>query len=246
MTEKKYSLITDLSPNQNLTFSILKILFQENKINFTDDNFLQNNKLLTNESQFNYLAFLLSDQCDISIKVVKFAGPTKKSDFVFRKEFTNGCILISMDSLRTYIESINTVKSYFDNGSFKRRDEFLIDNQSFKEAWQNAIQHNDWSTHTGPAVYLYSDHLEIFSYGSPLEVQSEKDFLKGTSLPVNPELTLIMSKIDKTEQSGKGINTITRRYSSKAFDLSSPTSFTVSFPYNPLAIENESSNVSVK
>lgn len=237
LLEKKYSLITDLSPNQNLSFSTLKILFAENKIHFTDDNFLQNNKLLTKTGEFNYLAFLLSDQCDVSIKVVKFSGSTKKSDFVFRKEFTNKCILISMDSLRTYIESINAVRSYFDDGALKRRDEFLIDSQSFKEAWQNAIQHNDWSTHTGPAVYLFDDHLEIFSYGSPLSIQSEKDFLKGTSVPVNPELTLIMSKVDKTEQSGKGINTITRRYSNKVFDFSSQTSFTVSLPYNPLAMD---------
>ena len=62
--------------------------------------------------------------------------------------------------------------------------------------------------------------MEIFSYGSPLKVQSKEMFLKGISKPINPELASIFMKIGDAEESGKGINTIVNTYSKDVFEYS--------------------------
>ena len=96
--------------------------------------------------------------------------------------------------------------------------------------------YNDYSRHLGPAVYLFSDHLEIFSYGNPLTIQTKDDFLRGVSVPINPELTNIFMKIDKTEASGKGVNTIVKKYGIDVFEFSE-THLTIKIPYNVKALE---------
>lgn len=112
---------------------------------------------------------------------------------------------------------------------------FQID--AIREAYINAIIHNDWSTKTGPSIFLFNNHLEIFSYGSPLKVQSKKDFLKSKSKPINPDLTNVFMKFDKYEASGKGVSTILQSYSDEVFEFGdNDDNFTVSIPYNPLAI----------
>lgn len=50
-----------------------------------NDNFLQNLDLLTSEGKYNYNAFLLADENNISIKVVKYLG-TDKMELVKNQE----------------------------------------------------------------------------------------------------------------------------------------------------------------
>lgn len=141
-------------------------------------------------------------------------------------------MLKTIDDLNSYIKSThNIVGSFFDAGNMARRDEYLIDQETFREWWINACLHNDYSKHLGPAVYLFNDHLEIFSYGSPLSVQTKEEFLKGVSVPINPELTSVFMKIDKTEASGKEINTIVEKYRTEVFEFSK-THLTIRIPYN--------------
>jgi len=151
-------------------------------------------------------------------------------------------VLKSIDDLNSYIKSThNIVRSFFDIGNTARRDEYLIDQEAFREGWINACLHNDYSRHLGPAVYLFSDHLEIFSYGNPLTVQTKDDFLRGVSVPINPELTNIFMKIDKTEASGKGVNTIVKKYGIDVFEFSE-THLTIKIPYNVKVLESIQEN----
>ena len=62
--------------------------------------------------------------------------------------------------------------------------------------------------------------MEIFSYGSPLRVQSKEKFLIGTSKPINPELASLFMKLDNAEESGKGINTIVGNNGKDVFKIS--------------------------
>lgn len=98
-------------------------------------------------------------------------------------------------------------------------------------------------------VKVYFDwlHLEIFSYGPPLSVQTKEDFLRGVSVPINPELASVFMKMDKTEASGKGINTIVEKYGIDVFEFSE-THLTIKIPYNKkvLEIQNVPQNVPQK
>ena len=64
-----------------------------------------------------------------------------------------------------------------------------------------------------------------------------EDFLDGVSKPINPKLMDIFMKIHKSESSGKGVNTIKKKYGEAAFIMNSE-SFTVSLPFNELALED--------
>ena len=72
------------SARQELTFNQLKIYYEEHSL-LLNDNFLQNLDLLTSEEKYNYDAFLLVDENNISIKVVKYLG-TDKMELVKNQE----------------------------------------------------------------------------------------------------------------------------------------------------------------
>lgn len=232
----EFSLKTEESPRQDLTFRVFKIYLDEYHLSYTEDNMFSNNFMLTYDKKFNYIAYMLSDQFDMSFKVVKFGGINKQSEYVYRKEFGGGCVLKSIDSLLDYMEfAENKVRSYF-NGKASRRDEFLFNKRAFREAYINAVLHNNWEGKTGPAVFLFKDRLEIYSYGSPLDIQTKEEFLSSKSKPINTELAKVFMKFDKFEESGRGVSTILEEYNKSVFDFTYPNSFTVVFKYNKLAM----------
>ena len=80
--------------------------------------------------------------------------------------------------------------------------------------------------------------MEIFSYGSPLRVQSKEKFLIGTSKPINPELASLFMKIDNAEESGKGVNTIVENYGKDVFEFSE-SDLIIKIPYNEKLLGND-------
>lgn len=234
----KPTLTNEIAPRQDLTFRVFKIYLDSKGINYNESNFYENYNFKTLDGRFNFLAYALSDQFDISIKVAKFAGNDKRSEFVYRKEFGGCCLIKTIDDVISYIESsVNVVRSYFD-GKPQRRDEFLLDKDSVREAWINACVHNDYSTHLGPSIYLYADHLEVFSYGNALKNITKEKFLKGISSPINPELAKICMRLEYVEESGKGINTIVGKYGEEVFEFED-TYLQVNIPYNKKALPDE-------
>ena len=87
----KYTLKEIESPRQELTFNQLKIYYEEH-ILMLNDNFLQNLDLLTSDGKYNYNAFLLADENNVSIKVVKYLG-TDKMELVKNQEYGYRCLI---------------------------------------------------------------------------------------------------------------------------------------------------------
>ena len=67
------SLRNIISPRQDLTFSQLKIYYQE-KAKELGNNFLIQLDLINDMGRFNYVTYLLSDKNSVSIKVAKYSG----------------------------------------------------------------------------------------------------------------------------------------------------------------------------
>ena len=118
----------------------------------------------------------------------------------------------------------------------------FYDKDCVREAWINACVHNDYSTHLGPSIYLYADHLEVFSYGNALKNITKEKFLKGISSPINPELAKICMRLEYVEESGKGINTIVGKYGEEVFEFED-TYLQVNIPYNKKALPDENGTV---
>ena len=227
-------IINKVSSNQNLTFKKLKELYLLNDIKINNDKFEENLGLFTNDNKYNYMAELLADKNDISIKVVTFAGKDK-SVMLKRTEYGGKCLLLSVNNVLEYMESINETKVKV--GGLQRIEEDYFDFNSFKEAWLNACVHTKWSEEIPPAVYIYDDRIEIVSNGGLPSALSKEDFFAGVSKPVNKKLLKIFSDLNYIDQTGHGIPLILKNYGKEAFYISEHT-IIVSIPLNKKLLES--------
>ena len=204
------------SHNQNLTFTQLRLLYAEKGLTLHDETFKDNLNLLTQSGKYNLMANILADNNSFSIKVAKFKG-TDKTELITRNEYGYKCLLVAIKQVLDYAEAINETTVKIDGGL--RKETKLFDKDAFREAWLNACLHNRWTKQTPPAVYFFSDRIEIVSIGGLPEDYSLEDFFAGRSRPVNLELQQIMVQLDYIEQTGHGVPLIVSKYGRNVFDI---------------------------
>jgi predicted HTH transcriptional regulator len=207
------------SPRQDLTFKQFKTLLTFKNIHYKEQTFEVNFNLRNGNNKYNYIAFLVSDQNDTSIKVVRFNGKTK-SDFISRKEFENGCIFKQMeDALEYSLNVLNIVQTNIVGG--ERVDTPYFDAVAFREAWFNAVCHNLWVERIPPAIYGYDDRVEIISQGILKKGMTQEEFFMGISKPINDEFAKIFTQLRYMEQSGRGVPTIVEKYGKDVYHFGS-------------------------
>lgn len=218
--------------NQYLTFEQLKGLFRAKGLTVNDDNFLLNTGLLTKKGTFNYLADILSDNNNVSIKVVRFKGKDKM-EMISRNEFGYKCLLISMKSAYDYVTSLNEVRVDL-NKDMIRKEYPLFNLEAFDEAWTNACLHNKWIKNVPPAIYIFDNRIEIISTGGLPYDFTKNEFFSGVSRPVNYGLQKIMGQLGMVEQTGHGVLKIIGTYGTKVFDIAeNHITVTIPFAFTP-------------
>ena len=201
------------SPRQELTFNQLKIYYEEHGLKL-NDNFLQNLDLLTSEGKYNYNAFLLADENNVSIKLVKYLG-TNKMDLVENQEYGYRCLITATQKILDRLDTENTVYAKIE---YKGRKEVeKIDSKALKEAVINAIVHDDYSYGNSPIIELYSDRIEITSAGGLPQELSQEEFLEGVTAPRNKELIRVFKDVDLIENIGSGVLRILDAYDKSCF-----------------------------
>ena len=230
-------IVDKVSSNQDLTFKMLKGLYLINNITI-NDKFEDNLGLRTSDGKYNLMANMLADKNDLSIKVVTFAG-TDKTVMLKRTDYGGKCLLLSVDNVLEYMESINETKVSHEN--FQREDVKYFDFNCFKEAWINACVHTRWMEEIPPAVYIFDDRIEIVSNGGLPSALTIEDFFEGVSKPVNKKLLKIFNDLEYTDQSGHGIPLIVEKYGKEAFYISEHT-IIVKIPIDKTLLEEIQSN----
>ena len=207
-----------VSPNQELTFTQLKIYYQEKGYDAAGSYFLKNLDLFKEDGKYNYAAYLMADHNGTSIKVARFRG-TEKLDIVERNEFGRCCLIKSALNVLERLNVANTTVVRV-GGKAQRKEIRLIDPAALREAVLNAIIHNDYINGAYPVFEIYDDRIEIISSGGLPVGLSEKEFFAGRSLPRNKELMRIFSDMDLCEQLGSGMKKILRIYPQSVFSVS--------------------------
>ncbi|MDE6407968.1 MAG: putative DNA binding domain-containing protein, partial [Anaeroplasmataceae bacterium] len=201
--------ITQIESNRTkLSFKQLKIYYGEKKFHLSDDTFEDNLDLKTRNGKYNLLAELLSDENRISIKIARFRG-IDKSELVEKSEYGYQCLLVAIDRMINRLEAENYTMSVIQGA--QRVDKRLLNQDALREIFINAIAHNDW-TKVEPAVYIFSDRIEIISHGGLPQGQTKEMFFKGVSTPRNKSLMRILSDLDYVEQTGHGIPDVIKIY----------------------------------
>lgn len=223
------SLMNIISPQQDLTFTQLRIYYEEKGYEFTDNTYKQLNFLLNND-EFNYLAYLLSDQNSLVINVGKFKG----SDVFDLKElhsYSNQSLIKTTFEILDYIENQNI--TYTEIKSPTRVEHKLFNSIAMREAIINAIVHNDYSYENMPTIRLFEDHIEIISVGGLPEGIEKEEFLNSYISPKNPQLMKIFRDLALVEHMGTGIFRILSVYDKSIYTFT-PNFIKVSIPFDRL------------
>ncbi len=210
------TIISEECYNQKLTFRQFKNYYQAKGYNLNDETFEYNYKLINKNGNYNILANLMADENDISIKFVRFNG-IDKSELIEKAEYGFKCILTAMDRATDRLEVVNITKSTINVP--RRVDKRLLDMKALREAFVNAIAHNDWVDGTPPAIYSFQDRIEIISTGGLPNDLTMDEFYRGISKPRNIDLMRILNDLDFVEQSGHGIPQIIKIYGDKVFEI---------------------------
>lgn len=195
---------------QNLTFSTFVKILNTRGIHATETRqFYENFNLFNKEGKYSLFAYLLSDQNNIPIKAITYAGKDKVHMYS-KEDFGCKCLLSSVFEILDYFRVYNVKKINLSTGIREEKALFVF--EAFREAIVNACVHNDWTQGLPPSIYIYDDRLEIVSYGSLPFNLSIEDFYNGKSMPVNRSLFNVFLMVNLSEQSGHGINMITSAY----------------------------------
>lgn len=215
------------SPKQDLEFKTLKIYYQENGYEI-NDNFLKKLDLYDDNNDFNYIAYLLSDNNNISVQFAKYEGNdvynlVENEDFGF-------CSLIKItDNILNKIRLEN--KTYTKIETPTRKEIKMYDYNAVKELITNALVHNDWCNGYSPKFEMFENKLVISSNGGIQEGVSQEEFLEGFSNPRNPELMRIFRDLNFVEQLGTGIQRVLKTYDKNIFQFF-PNHIRVTVPFN--------------
>ena len=101
------------------------------------------------------------------------------------RNFGHMCMLISLDKVLDYGDTLNVPQADERNRKVERKEVMLFSKTAFSEAVINAFAHNDWTHENSPMFTAYQDRIEIISMGTLPAGQTKDGFYRGISKPVN-------------------------------------------------------------
>lgn len=229
------------SPRQSLEFEQLQIYYQSKGLKL-NDKFAENLDLLTEDSKFNYVAYLLADSNGTSIKVAKYAG-TDKVDLIENEEYGYCSLIKATKSVLDKLEIEN--KTMAKITSKERIEKRLVDPIALREAVINAVVHNDYTKEVPPVFEIFSDRIQITSYGGLPMGLSQEEFFNCRSMSRNRELMRVFKDVGLVEQLGSGMSRILKVYDRTIFDISE-NFLVVTFKFEKAAIKRGDKKEAIK
>ena len=231
------NLVNTESRFTDLTFDQLFLYYDLHGIKLNKKSFKKNLELLTKDGKYNMLAQLLSDEPHIPIRFAVFSGKDKTSTMYTVREFGNMCLLMSLDKVLDFGDTINIPQADERDRKVERKEVMLFDKDAFHEAVINAFVHNMWVNGDAPMFTAYEDRIEIVSLGTLPPNQTKEGFFGGVSIPVNQKLSEILLQLHISEKSGRGVPRITAAYGEEAFQFKD-NAISVTIPFARLNLWN--------
>ena len=227
------NLLNTESRFSDLSFDQLFLYYDMRGIKLNRKTFKKNLELLTADGKYNMLAQLLSDDPHIPIRFAVFNGKDKTSTMYVVREYGNMCILMSLDKVLDFGDTLNVPQADERDRKVERKEVMLFSKEAFREAVINAFVHNMWVNGDSPMFTAFEDRIEIVSLGTLPPGQTKEGFFCGVSIPVNKKLSEILLQLHISEKSGRGVPRIVGEYGQNAFDFRD-NSIVVTIPFNRL------------
>ena len=203
------------APKQDLEFKVLKIYYEEKGFEI-NNNFLRKLDFYMDDGSFNYIAYLLSDNNNISIQFAKYAG-NDVTNLIENEDYGFCSLVKATDNILNKLQLENKTFTKIESTTRQEIKRFNFD--AVKELVTNAIIHNDWSNGYSPKFEIFDNKLVISSNGGIQEGVNQEEFLEGFSNPRNPELMRIFRDLKFVEQLGTGIQRVLRVYPKDIFEF---------------------------
>ena len=210
MNSNSYVYENGQSEEQELTFKALKNVFDEqgvvlNKRTFNSLGFYNKNSKYTN------LAWLLSDQSNIKIKVAEF---DENLNFKVKKEFV-GSLIKCFFEVRDQVLRLNDTSAIINASTFMRIEQKSYPEIALREAIVNAFCHANYFIRSDISIYFYPDKVKISNPGGIFNATLE-EILNGTQTYRNPKLVHVFDKLKIIENFGMGILRIQSAYANSS------------------------------
>ena len=198
-----------LSLHQDLTFVAAGNAFAQAGLTFTPAS-QRTLGMIGPDNAYTNLAWLLSDQCTVSVKAAVF-GDGNKEQFVNRQEF-NGSVLLQFDQLLAFVGRYNPVSSTLGD-DWRRIDDYGYSPLVLREALLNMIVHRDYGLSGPSLVSIFDDRMELVNLGGLPDNLTRADMFTGISVQRNPKLANVFYRLGLVEAYGTGIRRIMGAYS---------------------------------
>ncbi len=195
------------SMNQDLTFDTASDEMRRRGIEFGSSQ-MRTLKMIGEDGLYTNLAYLLSDQCEVTTKAALFQG-TDKAVFRDRREFT-GSILKQLEDVYQFIDLNNKTKASF--MGLDRVDTRDYPEEALREALLNCTVHRDYSFSGSNLINIYDDRIEFVSLGGLVPGLELNSIFLGVSQSRNPNLADVFYRMRLIESYGTGIGKIQRAY----------------------------------
>ena len=211
METRRYSYEEDISGEQDLTFKAFSRILEDNEMKLTT-RMMNTFGMKSRSGEYTNLAFLLSDQSDI---VVKLAEYDSEMNFRIKKSFKGSLVKILSD-VEEQTERLNDVKVIIDGNSFKRKETKSYPGASIREMVLNAFCHANYFIHSNIKIEFFPDKAKITSPGGIFNATMD-DIMNGVQTYRNPRLVNVFDKLHLIENFGTGIPRTLQSY--EAYDV---------------------------
>lgn len=196
------------SLEQELTFASAATAFENYSVDFSEEKYLTLGMIHKNDGLFTNLAFLMSDQCQHSIKVAVF-GDDENTTFKDSREF-KGSIFKQIEEAFCYIMLNNRTSSVFKG--LERIDKSDYPEAALREALLNSVVHRDYSYSGSIIININDKQMEFVSIGGLLPGLTADDIRSGISQPRNKNLAEVFHRLKLIEAYGTGIRRMYKLY----------------------------------
>lgn len=188
-----------LSTEQDLTFEATSRIFKREGVAFGEKQMVTLG--MVKGGAYTNLAYFMSDQCRLGIKVARFKGVVR-DEFLNRREFS-GSVIAQFDAACEYIELNDDRWSKI--VGLKRIDGRAFPVRAVREALVNAIVHRDYSINGPTLVSIFDDSMTIVSLGGLVPDIGLEEIKAGVSSTRNPCLADIFYRLHYIEAYGTGV-----------------------------------------